>query len=225
MDRKLILCIGDSLGLPRVELKYKRTWFHLLNEQFMPSYELIPLFKYGMTTDDLFHKNGDVIGLNYYADYIIIQLGIVDCAPRYIKDSSIQARIISKFPKVISSFIWKKIKAKGRKKEYAKVSIEKFKSNMQNFYSRIIRNGTQKVFLLSIAKPTQAFIINNPKIEEAVNSFNNTLEELTYENKNLFLVKELESKPEYYIEDGYHLNGHGAMELFNRVKKVFLDEV
>ena len=86
MKKKIkILCIGDSLTLPRNGVNYEDTWFYLIKQNFL-NFEFISSFKRAITSNIL--NEHDSLEL-YSPDYAIIQLGIVDCAPRLIKEASL----------------------------------------------------------------------------------------------------------------------------------------
>ena len=55
--RKKILCVGDSLGLPRESISYEDTWYYYLTNQ-CTEYEYIPRFQRALTTQDLVGSNG-----------------------------------------------------------------------------------------------------------------------------------------------------------------------
>ena len=80
MNKKRVLVISDSLGLPRENpdgiIYYENSWPYLLKEKF----DVIHLGIGGASIDQLVSQAG------YYRfanpDFVILQSGIVDCAPR-----------------------------------------------------------------------------------------------------------------------------------------------
>lgn len=126
---KKILCIGDSLALPGHLNSYEDTWFHKLKKEF-PNYDFISFFKRQLTTDVLVTMGGGVRGIDkwpkgadsleaYLPDMVIIQLGIVDYAPRLLYN--VEIKILSKMPASLSMFyihIIKKFRARNKKKHY-----------------------------------------------------------------------------------------------------------
>tara|TARA_B110000238_G_C15880385_1_gene333194 strand:+ start:155 stop:559 length:405 start_codon:yes stop_codon:yes gene_type:complete len=129
--RKLrILCVGDSLGMPRNGIPYDCTWFYFLN-QMHSIHEYVPRFQRAMTTDNLVGSNKSDFLENYSPDIVIMQLGIVDCAPRYLPELSFRLKIINRLPFGINKTFWKLLKKhKTRNPKYANVVPPKFRKNL-----------------------------------------------------------------------------------------------
>jgi acyl-CoA thioesterase-1 len=103
-----VLCIGDSLALPGHHNKYEDTWFYKLKKEF-PGHDFISFFKRQLTTEILvtigggekiegaFPTGADCLE-HYMPEIVIIQLGIVDCAPRLINEKSFLWKIVRRLP-------------------------------------------------------------------------------------------------------------------------------
>tara|TARA_B110001452_G_scaffold119986_1_gene99552 strand:+ start:11406 stop:11687 length:282 start_codon:yes stop_codon:yes gene_type:complete len=90
-----VLCIGDSTSLPGRSNKYEDTWIFKLKKRYT-NWDFITFFKRALTTNVLIEMGGgdenypnpegaDCLE-HYLPDKVIIQLGIVDCAPRLLNN-------------------------------------------------------------------------------------------------------------------------------------------
>ena len=99
-----ILCVGDSLGLPREGVSYEDTWFYELVNKYREDH-FIYKFKRGLTSEYLIGLYGKEykgeFSSFYMPDVVIMQSGIVDCAPRYINDYKGIGKIISRISKFL----------------------------------------------------------------------------------------------------------------------------
>lgn len=60
-----VLCVGDSLGLPRDGVTYENTWFYKIKIKY-PNYDFIYKFKRSLTSLDLVGKSKkDYLGLEF----------------------------------------------------------------------------------------------------------------------------------------------------------------
>jgi acyl-CoA thioesterase-1 len=94
-----IACIGDSLGMPRENVLYEDTWFFRV-QQSHPEKMFISCFQRSLTTDMLLDNFDEYSFIK--PDYLILQLGICDCAPRLINDKSFLLVLCHKIRKGIS---------------------------------------------------------------------------------------------------------------------------
>ena len=142
---KSILCIGDSLSMPRDTLLYKDTWHSKLKKEF-PNIDFISQFKRAITTDVLVELGGgdsetiesfpfgsDCLEF-YKPDIVILQLGIVDCAPRLIRNGTLKfyiSKILKgKLLKIYLLFLKRYTK---RNSYNVKVCKDKFRNNIENY--------------------------------------------------------------------------------------------
>ena len=218
---KKILCIGDSIGLPRDGVDYSKTWYYLLSN-LLNLNVFIERFTREGTTDLL--KSNDA--LEYYnPDCVIIQLGIVDCAPRLFKRESITPKVINRLPSSLRSFFWRLIKKfKTRSAKNSHVSLRDFKNNLKNYLDRCVHSQVSKVVIIEIGKPGLEMIKKNPGISPSVARYNEVLQKLSCDYTFVNCVSPLnESQDDWYVEDGYHLNEKGFHSVFEALRKV-LDE-
>ena len=217
-----ILSIGDSFALPRQNVAYEETWIYLL-KNFFSTHELINLSKRAQTTDVLCHPDF----LEFYnPDVVIIQLGIVDCAPRYLSYG--YEKFLNKFPmpSFLRTLIWVIIKKGGRKQQRAYVSKIKFQKNIEKYLDRCLLQNVTKVIFIKLGMPTSPMIESNEGIKQAVMDYNLVLDSLQRKYPFLLLIDPLyEGLSKNYVEDGYHPNKEGHMLIYSKVKIIFEDVI
>ena len=208
---KRVLCIGDSLGLPRTEMAYENTWYSILTKR-LPNFEYIPRFQRAMTTNFLVKDNSADYLENFKPNILIMQIGIVDCAPRYLPESSIVVKIINRLPVGLNNLFWKFWKkTKKRTPKYANVLPPNFRKNLFDFFTRCNKTGVEKVVVIKIAMPGTQMVNRNSEIINQVNHYNSIYHSLAEEFELITLIDPLASgKDDSFIEDGYHLSGRGA---------------
>ena len=113
---KIVTILGDSLSLARSEnnIYFKHTYSYLLNEKFKAKYLFLNNSKRGNTTTDQISQQNiyDDI-LTTQSDFFIIQIGIVDCAPRII--SLLEKKIIRMIFSIKNQNSYVKFKSRYRK--------------------------------------------------------------------------------------------------------------
>ena len=217
---KRILCISDSLGLPRPKVPYDETWFSILNKTF-PSLDFVSYFRRNGTTDML-SSNGDYGDtlLFYSPQIVILQLGICDCAPRYLRTTSILYRLLAHLPNFLSKPIWALIKRiKHRSLKCTDVPIGRFERNLKEYIQMCINASVDKVILVKIAMPGQAMIKANPLILESIAKYNAVYEKIAelYPDFVTLLNPISIGKDDLFVEDGYHTNGEGHKLIANEL--------
>ena len=87
---KKVLVIGDSLSLPRPDGKVKvhETWLSKLMSQ-MQKHNFHQACRRGMHSKDALETYVKGSFLKSSFDYLILQVGIVDCAPRYLTENEL----------------------------------------------------------------------------------------------------------------------------------------
>jgi lysophospholipase L1-like esterase len=232
-SEKKLLCIGDSLALPGHLNRYEDTWFYLLKREF-PTFDCLSFFKRQLTTDVLTTMGGGEIGVDkwpkgadcleaYMPDFVILQLGIVDCAPRLL--NTFDKRILKLIPSRLSSSYIRFIKTlRSRKTTNTYTSIEQFRKNWENYLKRTVKNNT-KVIIISISLPDEIFLQKNPKTIKNVNIYNDFLLQLGSSYGNVCVTIPLDPRNYNFpiYEDGYHPNSTGNRIIFESVKRLLKD--
>lgn len=218
-----ILCIGDSLALPRGnEVKYEDTWLYLLKKQF-PNNDFITIFKRGITTNVLCEWGGDRINKefpagsdcleHYMPEIVILQLGIVDCAPRLLK-GALERKIVSILPKYFSKLYISLIKLiRKRKENNVYVSKKKFQKNLDDYFKRCSIQNVKKIIVIKIPIPDNRMIEKNENILNNVKAYNQIFDEFSGKYPIVKCINPLnpEINDEKIYTDGYHSNKKGNM--------------
>jgi acyl-CoA thioesterase-1 len=222
MKKKIVLCVGDSLGLPRLELSFIKTWYFLLASKYT-NFIFVNNFHRALTTKELFNK--DFLE-NYNPNIVVLQVGIVDCAPRYFKQGSIFPKIINKMPEKIKFFFWIYLKKiKKRKNKLSDVLPNEFKLNLINYFDRCLKNGVEKLVIILIQKPGILMIKKNPTIIQNIDLYNSIVLDIIKEYDFIQIINPLSDAEELnYISDGYHLSNIGAIKVYEDLIKIFKNE-
>lgn len=213
-----ILIVGDSLGLPRENMPYEKTWPRLVSK-FTGSH-VVAKVQRALTTAML-HSGMYQDWLEFYAPkMVMLQVGIVDCAPRYIKNGGIAMKLLGVSPGPVKSAAWKIIKKGGRQAKHADVSPPDFEANLKKYADRCIKAGVQQLLLISIARSGSAMVKSNPGILDQVERYNGIIRRVAASYPICSVIDVLaEADDSYFLEDGYHLNEYGNLQLFNALTK------
>ena len=216
----MILVIGDSLSLPRNELDYSKTWPFLLNSLNLNSYDFHLGSNWGATSKIL--KITSLL-TNWKPDYIFIQLGIVDCAPRLI--NNIEQYILSKLPNyLVKTYIKLIKKIRFRNRNRVRVNKLNFYKNFANFIFKAQENNVKKIFIIEIAPAGINMQQKSKEIIFNIEEYNKILYKL--EDSKLtkiikysdFFKKNVE---QFLLDDGHHLNEKGHKELY----KILIEQI
>ena len=215
-----ILCIGDSLGLPREGVRYEDTWFYKLHEKY-PDHELVDMFERGLLITKA-NDNFDSYYNFYPSDIVIIQTGVCDCAPRYIIEEKIYVRcLLAIFEKLkLTSLFWKIVKKRGRKPTCVDTPIELFGSEFSDLIRKLIHNGANHVIVVKIGHATEEVIKRNPFFNTNVDRYNKEIDRIgvAYPN-NVAIINPLDNADKDFFVDGYHCNKLGMEKVYQGLGK------
>lgn len=216
-----ILCIGDSLGLPREYVNYEDTWFYKLQKKY-PNIEFVDMFERGLLITKAY-ENFDSYYLFYPSDIVIIQTGICDCAPRYIDERKFYVKIAKFiFRKLgLISIFWKIAKLKGRKSTCVSTSIESFCIFFCKLLDEILENGTKYIIVIKIGHATESVIKRNPLLNSNVDKYNEEIEKICNTHKDrVKVINPLDIALDKLFVDGYHCNNVGMNVVYNNLVEV-----
>lgn len=207
---KRVLFITDSLGAPRNEeemINIDDTWCYQVSKDNAKDKEFFYSTKNGFDTEALILMLQKEF-LLYRPDIIILQVGIVDCAPRVL--SKRELSIVSHLG-FISKFLNKIIKKYYSKlstiRNISYVDIDQFEHNLNKFCSQF--NNT-RIFAVAIAKPSIKYREKSPLIIERYSKYNEVLRKIFGNNFiDPYIMMTKEELERIYISDGYHLNTYG----------------
>ena len=222
-----LLIQGDSLPLPRGPVPYEETWpWHLRVDDRFP--HVINRSQSGKTTDEL---HTDKVRFPrrklelYEPETVVMQIGIVDCAPRLL--SKTERDLITAFPfetlARVSSYAAKRLRGRTRRRTY--VSEGEFEANLRDYLERADEHGIDHLVVLKILTAGEKYTAKNPDVQEAITTYNEIIDRLADEFPFVQSLRPLAtSKPEeeslvddHTLEDGYHLNAAGHERLYERL--------
>jgi lysophospholipase L1-like esterase len=224
-----VLCIGDSLALPGHLNRYEDTWFYKVKKEFK-DIDFISFFKRQLTTDvlctmgggengiDKWPKGGDLLEA-YIPDKVIIQLGIVDCAPRLLY--KYEKIIVSKLPNILAKNYLRFVKlVRQRSVVRTDVPLNKFKKNIEAYIERAHKLKVEQIIFIGICIPDSNLIQKNTHILILIEQYNRIL--LNFEKQFQFVkcIFPLDSNKQDLIiyQDGYHPNMLGHQLIFEKIK-------
>lgn len=198
----MILCISDSFGLPRPGTDYSQTWIALLKAEH-PGTDFAGIFHRKDNTDSLSQLDYGEYLTFYKPEKVILQLGICDCAPRYVRTTSKLYKLLNHLPPIA----WQTVKAlRGRKPTCTDVPIDRYEANIEAYIARCELTGVSKVIIVKIGVPVDPMVSSNPGILASVAAYNLRLDGIAARHPNLVaLADPLNSPtPQNYLGDGYH---------------------
>jgi acyl-CoA thioesterase-1 len=220
-----ISIITDSLAMPRVEgdevIYIKDTWPKLLNNKLLNKEYVVADFSARARDTDSFNTSNVYTESVYFTNpnIVIIQVGIVDCAPRVIskKEHSLLNRHY--FPNFLKNYIIKSRKdrreailSKGSlKKVYVQPTM--FQENYSNFLSKIGKyNDEIEIIIIPILGDLDVLESKSIGYSQNINIYNNILKNVSdiHSCHYLYDLVNIMNDKKCYTKDGYHLSvlGH-----------------
>lgn len=214
-----VLCISDSLGLPRDGVSYEETWFYKLTTRF-PHVHFISKFQRLQTTSVLKEKD---YSSYYHPDIVIMQLGICDCAPRIILQNDFKWLLLERvLNRINKNLFWKLIKKyKKRSPDVVMVTPEKFRGNVSSYFDNLInQEHVKRIIVIKIGTSgSEKLKKSSPFLRDNIEKYNHIYEEYASKSNGIVsVVDPLDSmKEEDFVEDGYHVNGKGNTKIFEEL--------
>jgi hypothetical protein len=212
MQKNKILIITDSLGLPRLtpeKLIASECWTHRISNE-VGNADVYLYSRGGLDSDTVVCDIKKNLG-GYTPDIIIIQIGIVDCAPRALTKNELT--FIARIP-FVNSLIHSIIKRFRKRIVVARrisyVPEDKFARNLErlkNYFSNA------SIYAVQIAPASEEYSVNSPGIKESVEKYNNII-------SNTFdVIKPYNgnSPNAFLMSDQHHLNKLGHDLVFTSV--------
>lgn len=200
-----LLIFTDSLGLPREKpeiVEYNQTWVNLLKANFE-----ILVFSFGGGTVDQMYSQIAYLKM-FNPDFVIVQSGIVDCAPRALKQYELEiikrSRLLSKIfgNKRVVSFLRKK-----RKVSYtSKIEFLKYLKQFKNVFG-------EKLFWIGIMPASDDYEKTLPGIKNKVKEYN----EILKNNLGNNFIDTSDFDDSFLMIDNIHLNIFGNMKLSKKI--------
>ena len=214
---KIVTIIGDSLSMARSEygITTKTSYAYLLNELLGTDYLVCNKAKRTNTIVEQTSRQciyDDVLTTD--STYFIIQLGIVDCAPRLF--SIIQSKILKYIkPKFLRDLIIN-FKSNHRyffTKSFPKVfvPIDLFTEKYNYLLDTILKEtNVKKIIIINIADTNENNKQRSFGFEKNINSYNKVISDLALKYKNsvhlIDMHKIVHENKIYLLEDGIHIS-------------------
>lgn len=226
-EKEVLLVQGDSLTLPHDSVPYPHTWPGLLQRD-LDEFYVVNVGQSEKTTADLsgglnVHQKRE---LEYYEpEIVVVQVGIVDCAPRYFRRWEKQLLDLIPVHTVSDGlfFLAKYLRSRSESRSY--VDKPTFRSNLESYCSRAEKADVDRIVLVNILQPGTTYTEKNPRIEESITSYNAIIEDVADQFSNAETLRPLADDPTVEkamieantLSDGYHLNREGHRHLFKRL--------
>ena len=197
------IIIGDSLAGQRKDDGYSldERWPSIFETK--SGFSVLNLAKTYSTTNTLKKLKKEI--KRRKPDYVIIQLGIVDCVPRRLY--KVETSILYRLPDKVRFFlikIIKKIRNQSRSRAYVKPN--KFKDNIKKF----CLDMDCKFIYVKILSATEPLLLKNNNAGLSIIKYNKLIDEISSELINFTFVEVKEEiVRELTLDDGYHLNKLG----------------
>ena len=209
MSKGKVLILTDSLGLARdtpEHVSYEDTWPSLVRKD---GYYVHQVSIGGATSDFIlkqipYHKGFD-------PDIVIVQLGIVDCAPRFARKGEIEAlRKIPFLGNKILGLLNKPFIRKRRRITYT--SLSNFRKNVL----AIKASFSVPVYFLTIVNASEGYEAMLSGITENINNYNRIILEIA-DKKDISLTG---IEKQGVMSDFHHLNKRGHSIVSSKVLRV-----
>ncbi len=218
---KKIVILGDSLGLPREELKFEETYPYLLQSKLFNDFQVISKHKRANDSKMQSFSLYDDVEL-YKPDIVIVHLGIVDCAPRlFYRKEKILFSYINKIVPII------KIMSKHRfflTKYLPKVYVNQ--SEYEKNILKIIHFLEERDIKIILVGITSTNLKNSEKsfsYDENIKRYNSILEKIVEDKKKIDFIDMYQYGEDILLEDGHHLNANGSELLATEIAKIIKD--
>ncbi len=221
---KKILIIGSSASLPRPDSIYEKTWPALLKNAHSDC-DIISLAQRRNITKTLqggaagsLWAYGDSLHF-YHPDAVVMQIGISDCFPRYLRASSLLNKIIERSPSLIQTTFWKCYKLFFKRSvKRADVPYSDFCTNIRRYLDECQKEKVDKVIIVLIYTPPQWLRKRIPTLMEAIDLYNQAYRKIAEDYAFAVTVHPLQSgADEYFLPDGLHSTDQGHQLVFEAV--------
>jgi hypothetical protein len=204
-----ILIISDSLGSPRFDMPVEKIWtYKIMKEHSTQGHVLFTIIRHGLYTKQLDYEQI----VNFKADVIICQVGIVDCVRRAMPD--ILVRIVAHLPGV--RLVVRKYVNKHHYQITKLVNTKRTKEDVFRQNIKKINNACQKVCFVTIADAGKILREKTYNCQNDIDKYNQIMQEegCVINPYEKYLAEE------YVLEaDGHHLNELGHNLVFESVNR------
>lgn len=227
MGGEIVLIQGDSLPLPRESVQYTETWPGRLRASLdIEHVANLSASEKTIADVNIDHPNFSERELELYRpSTVILQIGIVDCAPRYLTQT--QKQLVDLLPKNIFSkgvrHMVKKLRTRSHQRAY--VSRSEFRRHVQQYVQRCLEIDVDQVLIIKIMSAGEKYLSRNKRVGEAISEYNERLSAVASEYQEVTAFRPLADTKDqekdivdsHTLPDGFHLNATGHELLFERL--------
>lgn len=215
---KKLLVLTDSTSLPRDNPQVvlcEQTWPYLLRDYLTDMknpYELLQGSAGGATSFDIYNRAAYL--KMFSPDVIIVQVGIVDAAPRALTQKEWVVWHYFWITRKICNFILPRYGAKIRKfRQKSNLSESEYRNNLEN--TNAFFTPSTSIYAISTIVPCQEYEHMNPGIRAKVVRYNAVMREV-YGDKYI----DISDMPlDALMTDYHHPNVVGHQWILNRIKE------
>lgn len=210
-SKKRLLILGDSLCLPRNQpekVSLYQTWPFLLNKN--ANFEIIQIALGGGTLKNIYEQSAYYIACE--PDIVIIQSGIVDCAPRAL--GWIEKEIISAFRPL--GFLFHHFFPINLMRKFRKITYTK-KTDFRKLIKELInRFSNSQIIWIGIVPACNEYEKTVPGITQNIDIYNKIIASGIADQHGVFL--NVNSIPlEGIMSDHHHLNSIAHKWLYEKI--------
>lgn len=214
MGAKKILIVTDSLGLPRIEpetVSFQDTYITLLRNKY-PEFEIISISIGGATINTLLGQMFYYKGFD--PDFVFIQSGIVDCAPRALTKTETTLLGSNKYIKRFSKKMLKPLLPILRKyRNKTDTTLKEFIRCLTAFKDLFPKSN---LYWFQIIPALEGYENLVPGITNNINLFNDAIFEIVRGNTLNTSTFELDD----IMTDFHHLSKLGHYKVFKMIDNV-----
>ncbi|MFM2360982.1 MAG: hypothetical protein RLY16_2975 [Bacteroidota bacterium] len=203
-----VLFLTDSVSLPRKHKNGQVLWEEIYYSKFKQQFPSVDFLLVGMGGATISQLQ---LALNYYdcyqADILVLQSGIVDCAPRAF--SQFEQQVITKlrlvrFVKPLTKFLRKHRHISFTKPRVFEEQLLKIKKKFDG----------KPTIAIGILPGNQAYEQVVPGISTCIERYNSILK------KHMQFIDNSDFSPNGVLEDHHHLNALGQQIIFDKLVAV-----
>lgn len=210
-----VLILTDSLAFPRSApevVHYEDTWVALLKRKF-PQVDFVHCGRGGATIDDLF-KHSAYYHKTARPALVLMQCGVVDCAPRAL--TFMEQQLLQRLPvlgPIISKIVRKNASQIRRWRKMSYTSLANYEAWVE-VYEKLFAN----VYWIEILPADANYESRVHGISKAITSYNEVLRQRR-------CVSTTDFTSNYIMSDLHHLNSEGHKLLAQRLTHIVQQEV
>jgi acyl-CoA thioesterase I len=240
MENRVVLIIGDSLACPRpwIGVDLTSTYGYLLYQELAGRYFVANFAEGDNSTRRSIRKAFIRTFVEQgSASYAIIQLGIVDCAPRLLTNFERILGAIAVRTHFLNQLFTLYIQIKSRYRysltrifPKTLISVKEFEANYRTLLLEVIANNpVKKIFLVGIVCPGQVLREKSYGIDANIDEYNKRLKSLCDEMPNILEYIDLhlvtKENPEWITaDDGHHIHREAhdwiAKNIGDRIREI-----